>query len=322
MDVQHVRSGANAWKFQTRDHRKTKTQKIEFDALAPDTADEIFLALDLLETWTGKAYLARRPHDANPASPPGLSETDDRPESPSYGGALAASGPADRGTALVGRCLLQEAEDRTGELEILAESMENSRRKVVVLKAWRAYRAYRDMLLYYAVKSLLDYWTARPGATCQSMAKDLAVQAGSGWVNLGGQLVSVAEVDRLRIDIKSKKLDSWDQVHARYEALWAVYPLEKQRHALATLLRLFEAKEITPTLWNRALDEAVRIQQYVCDQVYCTRKKDADDPFRRITFRNAGEMLAVLGSTEENGFVRQVRQETEAFTRLVARVHD
>ena len=184
------------------------------------------------------------------------------------------------------------------------------------------YRAYRDMLLYYAVKSLLDYWTARPGATCQSMAKDLAVQAGSGWVNLGGQLVSVAEVDRLRIDIKSKKLDSWDQVQRGTRRFGPSIPWKSSARAGDAARDLFEAKEITPTLWNRALDEAVHIQQYVCDQVYCTRKKDADDPFRRITFRNAGEMLAVLGSTEENGFVRQVRQETEAFTRLVARVHD
>ena len=49
----------NTWKFQTRDHRRTKTQKIEFDALAPDTAEEILRALELLEVWVAKAHLRR-----------------------------------------------------------------------------------------------------------------------------------------------------------------------------------------------------------------------------------------------------------------------
>ena len=38
----------NTWKFATRDRRKTKTQHVEFDCLAPDTAEEIFVALRLL----------------------------------------------------------------------------------------------------------------------------------------------------------------------------------------------------------------------------------------------------------------------------------
>ena len=47
----------NTWKFQTRDKRKTRTQKIELDSLAPDTAEEIFQALHLLELWTAKVRI-------------------------------------------------------------------------------------------------------------------------------------------------------------------------------------------------------------------------------------------------------------------------
>ncbi len=48
----------NSWKFQTRDQRKVKIQNIEFDALAPDTAEEIFAGRRLLEIWTAKASLS------------------------------------------------------------------------------------------------------------------------------------------------------------------------------------------------------------------------------------------------------------------------
>ena len=73
------------------------------------------------------------------------------------------------------------------------------------------------------------------------------------------------------------------------------------------------AKLQPPELWNAALDEAVRIQEYVRDQVYVSRKKDYDNPFRQTTFRNAEEMKAVLGTAEDNSFVKQVQQETELF---------
>ena len=120
--------------------------------------------------------------------------------------------------------------------------------------------------------------------------------------------------------------------------MWQAYPRQKQAHALAVLLELLgidgkgdspifahantgtvPAGDLPPA-WNACLDDAVGIQEYVRDQVYATRKKDYDDPFRRITFRNAEEMKAVLGTAEDNSFVKQVRQETEAFKQRVAAV--
>jgi hypothetical protein len=147
----------NAWKFQTRDHRKTKTQKIEFEALAPDTAEEIFHAMDLLETWTAKAYYAKQ---------------------------ASADGSTGRDASATGRKLLLADEDHLSQLDILAENVENSRRRVVVLKTRQAYRAYRDMLLYYAVRTLVDYCKAMPQATFESMAEELGPCGEQAWINL------------------------------------------------------------------------------------------------------------------------------------------
>jgi len=57
------------------------------------------------------------------------------------------------------------------------------------------------------------------------------------------------------------------------------------------------------------LEKTVKIQKFVCDQVYNSRKKDFDNPFRQATFRNMDEMNAALGTIEENSFIVQVRQE-------------
>lgn len=61
---------------------------------------------------------------------------------------------------------------------------------------------------------------------------------------------------------------------------------------------------------------AVEIQQYVRDQVYMSRKKDYDNSFRQATYRDLDEMTAPIGTIDDNGFVKQVRQKTEKFEQI------
>ena len=70
-------------------------------------------------------------------------------------------------------------------------------------------------------------------------------------------------------------------------------------------------------MWHENLDKAIRIQHYICDQVYESRKKDYDNEFRNATFRNEDEKIAVIGKIEDVGFVQQIRQETEDFVALI-----
>ncbi len=281
----------NTWKFQTRDKRKTRTQKIELDSLAPDTAEEIFQALRLLELWTAKARLL-----ADGQSPENRGDDE---------------------LAELGRELLMGEEDRTADLEVLGENMECSRRKVVILKARQAYHAYREMLHYYAVKNLLDHLEANPQANLSAMAKVLSGPRQQQWVNVGGQLISAPDVEKLLDRIKSGKLNSWETIHAAYDELWEAYQPARQQHAFATLLDLLAAKELTPALWESALTETARIAEYICEQVYVSRNKDFENPFRQATFANAEEMRAVIGTIEDNGFVKQTRADTKVFQKRI-----
>jgi hypothetical protein len=80
---------------------------------------------------------------------------------------------------------------------------------------------------------------------------------------------------------------------------------------------LLDADHLTAPMWNAALDEYLRIQEYVCEQVYRTRKKDFENPFRQVTFRNAAEMAAVFGNVDDDPFVRQVAQETQSVRQFI-----
>jgi len=282
----------NAWKFAARDKRKRKTQHIEFNSLAPDTAEEMFAAMALVEEWAGKASLGRR-------------------------GKASDGLPRDQ-VRRAGLAILNGPADAAEGLEVLGENVENSRRPVLILKAREGYHAYRAMLHHYAMKNLLAWMAENPGADLAAMRQALAGDRETRWVNLGGQLVRGRDLDALKEDVKAGRLDSWDAVHRRYDELWQKYPADKQRHAMATLLAVEGADSLTPRLWHAALDRAVEIQRYISDETYASRKKDDENPFRRMVYDTPAEMRAVLGSADENSFVRQVRQETAAFEERVA----
>ncbi len=281
----------NSWKFAKRDTRDKKLQHIEFDALAPDTVEEIFHARHLLEQWTGGAEFTRA--------------------------GLDISQKPDAELQQCGREALNDSKQRVDLLEVCAVGLEHSRRKAVILKVYEAYHAYSDMLLYYAVKNLLDYLQSNSSATIESLKNEFTSRRETEWENLGGQLMPKTDADRLRADIGRGELPSWNAIHQRYDELWDNYPRQKQQHAYATLLAVTGEDTITPDQWRDYVQRAADIQDYICEQVYQSRKKDYDNAFRKSTFRNNDEMLATIGSVEENTFINQVKVETVEFKKNI-----
>jgi hypothetical protein len=284
----------NSWKFQNRDKRIHKDQNIEFDPFAPDTIEEIFTARTLMEIWTAKAYLRKKGESIE-----GKNE-----------GELSA----------IGRNVLSGNGKDINDLEVLGENMENTRRKVVILKPYKSYQAYSDILHYYAVKNLMSYLNSAKNVTLKSMNKEMKGERQKEWSNLGGQLMPKQNVDNLRKDVGSGKLKTWKEIHNRYDELWVKYKTDKQKHAYATLCELYGTEEISASDWMKAIEKAVSIQKFVSDQVYTSRKKDFDNPFKMTTFRNKDEMLAAFGTVDENSFIIQVRQETEEFIKLAEKI--
>ncbi len=139
------------------------------------------------------------------------------------------------------------------------------------------------------------------------------------WINLGGQTMPEEDVDQLRADIRNKVLNSWEEIHHRYDELWKRYQYEKLHHAYFSLLFLYkdETETITPEIWKENLKKSIRINQFICDQTYISRMKDYDNPFRNATFRNEEEKLAVIGRIEDVDFIQQIRKETEQFIKKI-----
>lgn len=177
------------------------------------------------------------------------------------------------------------------KVEVLAYGMEKGKRKVVVNKAAKGYQAYEDMLVYYAMNVL---------TAGESNAPIPSAELGEGervreWANLGGQLVSQRDLDELMRQIESGEINTWDEIHARFDSLWEAYPEQCRRHAYHVLCDLSLCRTLTEEQWQQYLQRYATIRQYVADQVRITREKDDKNLFRQMTYRNDAEMKAVLG---------------------------
>lgn len=177
-----------------------------------------------------------------------------------------------------------------GKIEVTAFGMEKGKRKVVVNKWAKGYKAYEDMLIYYAMGELTHDNTQQeiPSSTFGIGNRERE------WVNLGGQLIPQCQIDILIHDITTGKVNSWDDIHARYDKWAESYPTWCQQHAYHILCDLYQIDAIDKEHWNNLIIRYTSIRHYVSDQVTITRDKDNKNPFRQMTFRNDAEMNAVL----------------------------
>jgi alpha-amylase/alpha-mannosidase (GH57 family) len=181
------------------------------------------------------------------------------------------------------------------------------------------------MLFFYGMKTLVCYLEKHdiPGLSFKQVSAILTgteSEAGEGrikdWVNLGGQIVPAFRLDVLRQNIREGKITSWEEIHARYEAMAALYDKDRARHA-RTILAETGHPLAESEAFKAALEKAVQISDWVRKQVSISREKDFHDPFRSLTYRNKAEMEQVAGKVKDNPFIRMAEENHRRFAKQV-----
>lgn len=281
----------NAWKYVDRDKRTERIQHIEYDYLAPDTVNEMFHSLELLETSTGKAYQL---HTQN------------------------SNGTHDASQA--GKQLLNSNHKIVNELEITASGFENSKRKVVLKKVLAAHHVYRELIQYYGILQLLQFIKDNNFKDFAELKEALPAVSRNEWLNIGGQLIPTADVDALKDKIRSGRIRSWDMVHDWYRTQGEKYPLQKLKHALASLGEIagISVRKMDIHQFHSLLDTAVVTREWMTKGIYDSRAKDYSNPFRKMVYESFAEMNTVLGKLEDNSFIKQQVAELQAFKKEIA----
>ena len=281
----------NAAKYADRDKRQERIQLIEYDYLAPDSVNEIFEALQLLQKFTGLAYAKRNKKKYS-----------------------------DKEILLTGERLLEEKNEEVNQLEILAEGFENSRRKTELIKVLPAYGIFKELIAFYGVLQLVNFTVGEKIDTWEIFSQALPQEAKrNGWENVGGQLLPKTSVDTLVKQIHSEKINTWDEVHGFYRKNGELYKDQKLQHAFASLL---EINKLTPKKFNKKLfkmflDQAVATREWMTKAIYDSRAKDFHSDFRKMVYTSQKQMDKVLGKLDENSFIKQQEDEYRLFKKQI-----
>ncbi len=267
-----------------RDRRKTKTQKIETNYLAPDTVEEILQARSILENWIKKAWDVENSYTNKKE----LKFAD----------------------------IMSKYKDEAKKLFVRGFDIERSKRNVKIIKSVDAYDAYTQMLIWYAVTTLCEYLKENKKTFSDLENIQLDEDFSFAWENIGGQLIPKSKLEIIKEKIKNNKVKSWDEIHNLYEEAYAEYQEDLIKNAYAVLCKIKDVKNLNEKLWNEFLHEAKQIRYYIEEQIFYTKNKDYNNHFRDITYRNDAERNAVIGKVEDNALIKESKKETKYYKEL------
>jgi len=277
----------NSHKYNDRDKRVEKIQRLEYDYLAPDTINEIFDSLLHLSECTGRAFYA-----------------------------AANEGKKTKEEMIrKGKELLSGKKDLAG-LEIIAPDFENSRRKTVLVKVKEAWTVFHRMIRYYGISQLFDQLRSENFASLKEWQASVPkTSARSSWINAGGQLMTGESIAALKTGIRQGTVASWDDVHMFYEKEGTAYTAQKRLHAFAALEEIggIALNKITVVQLSDLLLEMTDTREWMVEQITASRKKDYTSPFRKMVYETEKEMEEVLGKLEENPFILGQRADLQEF---------
>ncbi len=285
----------NSWKYVDRDKRLERTQHIEYEYLAPDTVNEIFNAITILEEAVGKSYLHKQ--NQKNTSKQVCIET--------------------------GKKLLTEDIATVNSLEVTVDNFENSKRKVIIIKAAQAYQTYKELIYYYFTTQAVDFIAQHALKNWNDVVKAFpAKSVKNEWLNIGGQLMPTSTVASLKEKIKKGSIKSWDAIHQFYTTQSSVYATQKLQHAIGCILALDNKKmsQLDTVYFNEILQKAVSTKTWMSKGIYNTRAKDYENDFRKMVYDTQAEMDEVMGKLANNSFIQQEIQDLEVFKQKISTI--
>ena len=238
----------NAWKYVDRDKRIDKIQNIEYDYLAPDTVNELFDGLALLQSLH----------------------------------------PDENGNA-----------QTTG--------IENTNRMTEVVKIPQSISLFKEMIQYYGITEIIKQIQRIKPDSFETLKKSLSAKIQrSKWFNIGGQLLQEEDVKKFISNIKSGKINSWDEIHEFYAKQGELYNINKLHHAYTSLLEILNItpRQFTPALLKQLLQQAIVTRGWMYKGIYESRQKDYTNPFRKMVYETNDELNKVIGKLEDNSFIQ------------------
>lgn len=201
-----------------------------------------------------------------------------------------------------------------------SSGFENGDRKTEIVKVPQAIEVFTNLIKYYAVTLMVDHIGKNNFISFDEFKKSIPTRIQrSEWINVGGQLITAPDVERLKNKIKSGKIESWSAVHEQYKTLGESYENDKLIHAYSSLLEIknITSKQLSTGLFKELLEQSIVMKNQMSKDIYESRKKDYTNPFRKMVYETTHEMNAVIGRLEDNQFIQDQLAEADRYKKYV-----
>ena len=297
----------NKYKFSARDKRVNIVQHIETNPLAPDTVQEIIVALGRLVELTER-FLRLSEEDCAKYSkdirnPEILDQCRKK---------ITRCNPDE--SLVVARDFLHKSYESKF---LLVDDRCQNKYGALIYKPSQAYREYRRVLKYFAAECLMDYVlkNGRESLSIEDISEIKKIPLYTEWINAGGQVIPASRIQELFHKIKSGEIENWKQVHEFYDECQKKYYMYKARYALYIIEWLYSKsiEYFTDGDYEKFLNDVAFVSLNMLESSIQVREKDYTDYFRSITYRNEVEREAVLGTLDGNGFLNKLKNATDDF---------
>ena len=286
----------NKNKFLKRDKRVKKIQMIETDPLAPDTMQEVMLALErIIRLTLGHLQSINSEYLENKNTPEEQFQA-----AKDY--------------------LHQNMEDEFTLDDPICQKKFGAK----IYKPVQAYRMYRKIVKYFATRTLMEFCQSlnQEMLTADLVARIRKLPLYTEWENVGGQIMPSEKVRELFDSVKAGTIDSWDAVHHFYKLCDCAYDNYKVRYALYLLEQLYSRpiEDFSVDLYRNITDDVSIVAYDIYTASLKSREKDYTDYYRSMVYHSEEEMDIVIGPLGDNAFLRQLRADTEAFTTKIREI--
>ncbi len=197
---------------------------------------------------------------------------------------------------------------------------ENSQRQTEIVKVPQVINLFKELATYYGVTQLIEYALENKFSSFDELKKSIPTRIQRPkWMNIGGQLMTASDVDKLKSDIKKNKINTWLQVHSYYKKVGAAYKKDKLIHAYTSLLEIenITSKQFTTEVFKTLLEKSVDTKNWMSKEIYASRAKDYTNPFRKMVYESKEEMNEVIGQLEKNQFIQDQLSEADVYKKTV-----
>lgn len=286
----------NKNKFLKRDKRVKRVQFIETDPLAPDTMQEIMVALDRIIGLT-VGYLK------------------------SINSEYMEGKVTHEQQYQAAKDFLHQNPEADFTLE---DPICQKKYGAIICKPVQAYKMYRKIVKYFATRTLMEF--------CQALNQDMLTRGlverirklplYTEWENVGGQIIPSEKIRELFEVIKNGTINNWDSVHQFYNLCECAYEQYKVSYALYLLEQLYSRpiEEFSVDLYRNITDDVSIVAYDIYNASLKSREKDYTDYYRNMVYHSDAEMDVVIGPLEDNAFLRQLRVDTAEFTTKIKEI--